>query len=252
MALHGTINHIALTVSDLDDALKFFKPFLKALGYTVTEPAPYNETRLCVNVNESNGIAINIWEAKFEHPFQIYEPGLHHLALNAGSKDQVDEIYSLVKGLGARVLDGPAEFPFAHNGYYALYFLGPDNLKFEVVYMPELDHAGQQMSDKKSMTRKLPPVTPGELLREEFLEPMGISQYRLAKEVKVPAQRIGAIVSGKRSITADTDLRLCRFLGLSNGYWLRAQAAYDTEIAAEEMAGELEHITPWKQTVQTR
>ena len=79
--------------------------------------------------------------------------------------------------------------------------------------------------------RKIDPVTPGELLKEEFLEPMGITQYRLAKEIEVPAQRIGAIVSGKRSITADTDLRLCRFFGLSNGYWLRAQAAYDTEVA---------------------
>ena len=61
--------------------------------------------------------------------------------------------------------------------------------------------------------KKIPPVSPGELLKEDFLDPMGISQYRLAKEIDVPAQRIGAIVSGKRSITADTDLRLCRFLG---------------------------------------
>jgi antitoxin HigA-1 len=95
--------------------------------------------------------------------------------------------------------------------------------------------------------KKLSPVSPGELLKEEFLDPMGISQYRLAKEIDVPAQRIGVIVSGKRSITADTDLRLCRFFGLSNGYWLRAQAAYDTEIAEEELAEELENIRPWNQ-----
>ena len=95
--------------------------------------------------------------------------------------------------------------------------------------------------------RKLIPVSPGELLKEEFLDPMGISQYRLAKEIEVPAQRIGAIVSGKRSITADTDLRLCKFFSLSNGYWLRAQAAYDTEIAEEKLAAELENIKPWKQ-----
>lgn len=95
--------------------------------------------------------------------------------------------------------------------------------------------------------RNLIPVSPGELLKEEFLDPLGISQYRLAKEIEVPAQRIGAIVSGKRSITADTDLRLCRFFSLSNGYWLRAQAAYDTEIAEEKLAGELENIKPWKQ-----
>ena len=93
--------------------------------------------------------------------------------------------------------------------------------------------------------RNIEPVTPGELLKEEFLEPMGISQYRLAKEIGVPAQRIGQIIAGKRSITADTDLRLCRFFGLSNGYWLRAQAAYDTEIAEEALEGQLENIRPW-------
>lgn len=76
---------------------------------------------------------------------------------------------------------------------------------------------------------KLAPVTPGELLLEEFLIPMGISRYRLAKEIGVPPQRIGDIVAGKRAITTDTDLRLCRFFGLSNGFWLRAQVAFDTE-----------------------
>ena len=90
------------------------------------------------------------------------------------------------------------------------------------------------------------PISPGKLLKEDFLDPMGISQYRVAKEIEVPAQRIGAIVSGKRSITADTDLRLCKFFGLSNGYWLRAQAAYDTEIAKEKLAAELKNIKPWK------
>jgi addiction module HigA family antidote len=92
---------------------------------------------------------------------------------------------------------------------------------------------------------KLKPVTPGELLKEEFLKPMGISQYRLAKEIGVPAQRIGEIVAGKRAITADTDLRLCRFFGLSKGYWLRAQAAYDTEVAEKALASTLKKIKPW-------
>lgn len=94
--------------------------------------------------------------------------------------------------------------------------------------------------------RELEPVTPGELLSEEFLKPMGLSQYRLAKEIDVPAQRISEIVAGRRSITADTDLRLCRFFGLSNGYWLRAQAAYDTEMAEDRLANILEKITPWQ------
>ncbi|NJD18317.1 MAG: HigA family addiction module antidote protein [Gemmatimonadetes bacterium] len=94
---------------------------------------------------------------------------------------------------------------------------------------------------------RLPPVTPGELLREEFLKPMGITQYRLAMEIGVPAQRIGEIVAGRRAITADTDLRLCRFFGLSNGYWLRAQAAHDTEVAQEALADTLAKIRPWGQ-----
>lgn len=92
---------------------------------------------------------------------------------------------------------------------------------------------------------KLDPVTPGELLLEEFLKPMAISQYRLAKEIGVPAQRIGDIVLGKRTVTADTDLRLCRFFGLSNGYWLRAQAAFDTESTEREIGATLETIRPW-------
>ena len=94
----------------------------------------------------------------------------------------------------------------------------------------------------------LKPVTPGELLLEEFLLPMELSQYRLAKEIDVPAQRIGEIVAGKRAITADTDLRLCRFFGLSNGYWLRAQAAHDTEVAAKTLAPVLRRIKPWVST----
>ena len=95
--------------------------------------------------------------------------------------------------------------------------------------------------------RRLKPVTPGELLLEEFLKPMGISQYRLAKEIGVPAQRIGEIVAGRRAVTADSDLRLCRFFGLSNGYWLRAQAAHDSEVAERTLRAELATIRPWTQ-----
>jgi antitoxin HigA-1 len=93
--------------------------------------------------------------------------------------------------------------------------------------------------------RKLKPVTPGELLLEDFLKPLGISQYRLAKEIDVPAQRIGQIIKGKRAITAETDLRLCRFFDLSNGYWLRAQAAYDTEVAERALGAKILKIKPW-------
>lgn len=92
-------------------------------------------------------------------------------------------------------------------------------------------------------------VAPGELLREEFLFPLGISQYRLAKETGIPVQRIGQIVLGRHSITADTDLRLCRFFGLSDGYWLRAQAAYDIEVARRKLEPELSKIRPWRRVV---
>ena len=94
----------------------------------------------------------------------------------------------------------------------------------------------------------LEPVTPGELLWEEFMVPMGLSRYRLAKEVGVPAPRIGDIVRGKRAITADSDLRLCRLFGLSDGHWLRAQVAYDIEVAQRELGPELEKIKPWSGT----
>jgi len=77
---------------------------------------------------------------------------------------------------------------------------------------------------------------------------MGISESRLAKEIGVAAQRIGEIVAGRRHITADTDLRLCRFFGLSNGYWLRAQIAYELEVAQETLGGTLRKIKPWRGT----
>jgi len=92
---------------------------------------------------------------------------------------------------------------------------------------------------------KLVPVSPGEMLLEEFLKPMEISQYRLAKEIGVPQRRIGEIVAGKRSITADTDLRLCRFFGLTDGWWLRLQADYDTELAKGALVKTLAKINPW-------
>lgn len=95
------------------------------------------------------------------------------------------------------------------------------------------------------MAKKLDPVTPGEILAQDFLEPMGITKYRLAKEIDVPPQRIGDIVAGKRSITADTDLRLCAFFGLTEGYWLRAQVAHDIEVAKRNLKPQLARIQPW-------
>jgi len=138
MTLHGSINHVALTVSDLDSAMAFLRPLLEFFGYAVGEVAEYAGTRLAVNLNPMTGTGINIWEAKRRHAFDVYEPGLHHIAINAGSKADVDEAHRLAVQLGAKILDGPAEFPFATGGYFALYFLGPDDIKFEVVHMPEL------------------------------------------------------------------------------------------------------------------
>jgi addiction module HigA family antidote len=101
---------------------------------------------------------------------------------------------------------------------------------------------------KKSL-RRLDSLTPGELLQEEFMLPMGLTAYRLAQEIHVPAQRIAEIIKGKRSMTADTDLRLCRFFELSGGYWLRAQAAHDVEVAQQQLGEVLKTIKPWSNRV---
>lgn len=83
--------------------------------------------------------------------------------------------------------------------------------------------------------RNIAHVAPGEMLEEEFLKLLGLSQYRLVKDIGVPAQRMGDIVAGKRSITADTDLRLCRYFGLSDGWWLRGQSHDDMAVVREKM-----------------
>ena len=77
------------------------------------------------------------------------------------------------------------------------------------------------------MTRLLPPVHPGEVLAEDFLEPLGLTQYRLAKDTSVPARRINEIVKGERAVSADTALRLARYFGTSDLFWLNLQARYD-------------------------
>ena len=89
-------------------------------------------------------------------------------------------------------------------------------------------------------TKKLAPIHPGEILMEEFLKPLGISQYRLAKDINVPARRINEIVHGKRSITADTALRLPRYFNLSERFWLNLQARYDLEIEKDKFKGRIE------------
>ena len=83
-------------------------------------------------------------------------------------------------------------------------------------------------------------IHPGEILLEEFLQPMEISQYRLAKDIGVPVRRINEIVLGKRRITADTALRLARFFGLSERFWMNLQSRYDLEIEKDRLSGRLE------------
>jgi addiction module HigA family antidote len=88
------------------------------------------------------------------------------------------------------------------------------------------------------------PVHPGEILQEEFLAPLGVSQYQLAKAVHVPARRINEIVHGQRRITADTALRLSRYFGTSERFWLNLQARYDLEVEKDRLGAALDGIRP--------
>ena len=93
--------------------------------------------------------------------------------------------------------------------------------------------------------REIPYPTTGEILLKEFLEPMNITQYRLAKEIGVPQRRIGEIISGKRAVTVDTGLRLAKFFGTSDDFWTGLQLDYDESLAREELKEILENIHPW-------
>ena len=90
------------------------------------------------------------------------------------------------------------------------------------------------------MVKKFAPVHPGEILLEEFLKPMCISQYKLAKDISVPPRRINEIVHGKRAVTADTALRLSRYFGLSERFWINLQSRYDLEVEKDKLEGRLE------------
>lgn len=91
------------------------------------------------------------------------------------------------------------------------------------------------------MPERIPPVHPGEILDHDFLTPLKISQYRLAKDISVPARRINEIVHGKRAITADTALRLARYFGSSERLWLNLQARYDLELQKDRLGDRLDH-----------
>lgn len=95
------------------------------------------------------------------------------------------------------------------------------------------------------MPREIAYPTPGEILLEEFLQPMGLTQYRLAKEIDVPQRRIGEIIAGTRAVTVDTGLRLSRFFGTSEDFWTRLQLDHDMAIAREALADTLARIKPY-------
>jgi addiction module HigA family antidote len=89
------------------------------------------------------------------------------------------------------------------------------------------------------MAKKLNPIHPGEILLKDFLEPMSLSQYRVAKAISVPARRINEIVLGRRAISADTALRLGRFFGMESEFWINLQSRYDLEVAKDALSGRL-------------
>lgn len=101
-----------------------------------------------------------------------------------------------------------------------------------------------QITTRKLQGSKLPPVHPGEVLFEEFLKPFGISQYRLAKEIRVPPRRINEIIHKTRAITADTALRLARYFGTSAAFWLNLQTRYDLELQKDKLGKRLEREIP--------
>ncbi len=97
------------------------------------------------------------------------------------------------------------------------------------------------------MKRDIPPVHPGEILREDFLKPMGITQYRLAKDINVPVTRVAAIMKGKRRITADTALRLSKYFGTTPEVWMNLQSSYDLECAKDEVLDAIEEsVKPYR------
>jgi addiction module HigA family antidote len=94
----------------------------------------------------------------------------------------------------------------------------------------------------RNTTTFLSPANPGEILQEEFLKPLGLTAYRLAKDIGVPLTRIYDIVAGKRAVTAETDLLLCRYFGLSDGWWLSLQSHHDSHVARKNLGKRLDEI----------
>lgn len=97
-----------------------------------------------------------------------------------------------------------------------------------------------QTTTRRRRVSKFPPVHPGEILLEEFLKPLGISQYRLAKDIRVPPRRVNEIIHEMRAVTADTALRLARYFGTSAGFWMNLQSRYDLELEKDRLGLRIE------------
>lgn len=132
----GTLNHLSLTVSDRSKSEPFYNAILEFMGYQQVE----KNDQFIMWWSKDVG-AILIYAANPDSPNKLhdrYSPGLHHLAFNADSREQVDNLYNLILELGATVLDPPAEYNKYAPGYYAVFFADPDGIKLELVHMPNL------------------------------------------------------------------------------------------------------------------
>ncbi|KAF3890552.1 MULTISPECIES: VOC family protein [Nostocales] len=132
----GTINHLSLTVSDRTKSEPFYDQILQFMGYQKVEKNEYFTMWWL-----ENGGAFLIYNSRPDSPNKThdrYSPGLHHLAFNAESREEVDRLYQIVLALGGTILDSPAEYNHYAPGYYAFYFADPDSIKLEFVHMPNL------------------------------------------------------------------------------------------------------------------
>jgi len=132
----GTMNHLGLTVSNLEKSEPFYEAILGFMGYQQVEK---NETFIMWWLQNAGAILISSANPNSPNKFHDrYSPGLHHLAFNADSREQVDSLYKLIQEIGATVLDPPAEYNQYAPGYYAVFFADPDGIKLELVHMPNL------------------------------------------------------------------------------------------------------------------
>ncbi|MBD2041669.1 VOC family protein [Microcoleus sp. FACHB-672] len=132
----GSLNHLSLTVSDRSKSEPFYNAILGFMGYQQVEK---NDQFIMWWLKDAGAILIYTGNPDSSNKtHDRYSPGLHHLAFNAGSREQVDNLYKLIVEIGATVLDPPAEYNHYAPGYYALFFADPDGIKLELVYMPNL------------------------------------------------------------------------------------------------------------------